>query len=145
MRSDKTPLETSTDDPTEALRTVQAAWNAAGRHWDAAMLTAIYTDDAFFYGGRPGHSVGAASILAYFVSYRGIIESATMDLVDQHVVALAPGCVMAQGYVDFGFVLAGRGATRSRLRTTLTLVATREGWRIRQHHFSPTPAEPPLA
>lgn len=128
----------------DVLRAIESAWNEGGKTWDAARLTSNYTADAFFFGGRTDHAMGADAILAYFVSYRGIIESCTMDLVDQHVVQIAPGCILAQGFVNFSFVLNGRGSTSSRLRTTLTFVETSTGWRIRQHHFSPIPQEPPL-
>src|SRR5262245_35298774 len=68
-----------------ALAQVQAAWNAAARNWDPPALTAVYTQDALFFGGRPGHCVGADAILDYFASYAGIIESASLELLEQHV------------------------------------------------------------
>ena len=36
-------------------------------------LAAIYTDNAVFYGGRPGHSVGKEQVRAYFASYAGVL------------------------------------------------------------------------
>jgi uncharacterized protein (TIGR02246 family) len=125
------------------LDDVQARWNRAGLRWDPAALAAIYTDDALFHGGRPDHCAGRAAIRRYFDSYRGVIESARLELVDQHVVALAPDTVLAQGWGDFAFVLAGQRETVSRLRTTMVLVK-RDGWLILAQHFSPPPATPPL-
>lgn len=128
----------------DALASVEAAWNAAGRSWNPAALAGVYAADAMLFGGRPGHSVGTAEIAHYFGSYVGVIFSGTMQLVEQQVLQLAAGVFVAQGYVDFSFVLAGDKPTRSRLRTTL-VVARQDGqWRIRQHHFSPTPDAPPL-
>ncbi|MFT3819298.1 MAG: SgcJ/EcaC family oxidoreductase [Rubrivivax sp.] len=126
------------------LRTVQDAWNAAARHWDAQALAAVYTADALFFGGRPGHAVGTEAIRAYFASYDGVIECAAMTLVEQAVIVLGPEGFLAQGHAEFDFVLTGRGASASRLRTTLLLAGTPQGWKIRQHHFSPVPAQPPL-
>jgi uncharacterized protein (TIGR02246 family) len=127
-----------------ALAAVQRAWNAGGNAWNADALAEVYTHDALFFGGRPGHFVGRAAVRDYFASYAGVIESGTMDLVEQELVELCPGCLLAQGYADFSFVLSGNQATHSRLRTTLVIVREGQGWRIRQHHFSPTPAVPPL-
>lgn len=133
-----------------ALQAIAAAWNAASQRWDAQALAAIYTEDALFFGGRPAHSVGRAEIHAYFASYQGIIESARLALMDQHLVALAPGVHLAQGIGDFSFVLSGGRATQSRVRTTLVIVQQHQdqdpqrAWQIRQHHFSPEPAVPPL-
>jgi uncharacterized protein (TIGR02246 family) len=127
-----------------ALAAVQAAWNAAGQRWDAIALAGIYTEDAVFFGGRPGHSVGLPAIREYFESYVGVIESAALDLIDQHIMKMAPGCYLAQGCGNFSFVLAGGQSTRSLLRTTLVIVAEGERWKIRLHHFSASPATPPL-
>lgn len=126
------------------MAAVVARWNAAAGPWNPDALAAVYTTDALFFGGRPGHCVGAGAIHAYFKSYEGVIRSGRMALVEQHLKPLAPGCVLAQGFVDFGFELSDGQSTRSRLRTTLILVAEDAAWRIAQHHFSPTPEAPPL-
>jgi uncharacterized protein (TIGR02246 family) len=126
------------------LAAVQRAWNAAGRPWNADRLAAVYTHDALFFGGRPGHFVGRAAVRDYFASYIGVIESGSLVLVEQQLVELSPGCLLAQGYADFSFVLSGNQATRSRVRTTLLIIRDGGDWRIRQHHFSPTPDAPPL-
>jgi uncharacterized protein (TIGR02246 family) len=127
-----------------ALAQVQSAWNVAARHWNADMLTAIYTNDALFFGGRPGHSVGTAAVHEYFASYEGFIDSATLDLVEQQVIGLADDCFLAQGYGEFSFVLSGGRTSRSRLRTTLVIAQQHGEWKIRQHHFSTTPESPPV-
>lgn len=131
-------------DQAQALGAVEAAWNAAALAWDAQALAAIYTDDALLFGGRPGHAVGRAAIRDYFASYDGTIVSGRMALVEQQLQALAPELLLAQGYVDFAFVLAGDRHTRSSLRSTLILQRLQGTWRIRQHHFSPVPEAPPL-
>jgi uncharacterized protein (TIGR02246 family) len=127
-----------------ALASVEAAWNEAGRSWNPDALAKLYTTDALLFGGRPGHAVGVSAIRDYFGSYAGVIHSGTMQLVDQQIVHLAPGVFVAQGFVDFSFVLADNPSTKSFLRTTLVVVLQGGQWKIRQHHFSPTPAAPPL-
>lgn len=127
-----------------ALAHVQRDWNAAGKHWHAGRLAEVYSQDALFFGGRPGHFVGRAAVQAYFASYVGVIESGAMVLAEQELAQLGPACLLAQGYADFSFVLQGGQNTQSRVRTTLVLVREGTVWRIRQHHFSPTPEAPPL-
>jgi hypothetical protein len=80
-----------------ALRTVERDWNAAAQHWDAASLVKLYTDDALFYGGRPGHAVGRAKVRGYFDSYVGTLAAARLALVDQELRKLAEGVYLAQG------------------------------------------------
>ncbi|GEM_PF-395204 len=126
------------------LRAVERDWNAAAQHWNTAALAALYTEDAVFYGGRPGHSVGQPQVRDYFDSYAGMFTTVRLALVDQELRALGDGVHLAQGYAAFDFVLAAGGTTRAVLRSTLVLVRRPEGWRIAQHHFSATPAEPPI-
>ncbi|MDR5752383.1 MULTISPECIES: SgcJ/EcaC family oxidoreductase [unclassified Caballeronia] len=123
---------------------VETDWNTAGRNWDPAALAALYTEDALFFGGRPAHSIGAKSIRKYFESYVGVIDSCSLELVDQIVIELTSDCVIAQGYGIFCFSLQGKHFTRSRLRTTLALAKEGAFWKIRQHHFSAIPEAPPL-
>jgi uncharacterized protein (TIGR02246 family) len=132
------------DDANTALAAVQAAWNAGAWPWNPDALTAVYTADALFFGGRPHHSVGSDAIREYLASYAGVIESATLELVEQHFVRVGPDCFLAQGYGEFSFVLSGNRTSRSRLRTTLVIVLQPNGWRIRQHHFSAPPDTPPI-
>ena len=128
-----------------ALHAVERDWNAAALHWDTASLAALYTDDAVFYGGRVGHSVGRDQIRAYFDSYATIFTSVRLALVDQQLRALGPGIWLAQGYASFEFDFAAGGGSQSVLRSTLVLTRRAEGWRIIQHHFSATPAVPPIS
>jgi uncharacterized protein (TIGR02246 family) len=127
-----------------ALRTVERDWNAAARHWDAEGLTALYTDDALFYGGRPGHAVGRAKIRGYFDSYIGTLAAARLALIDQELRKLSEGVYLAQGYAKFDFDLTAGGVSGTVLRSTLVLMHRPEGWRIAQHHFSVSPSEPPI-
>lgn len=134
----------ATDAAGPALAIVQAAWNAGARRWNPDALTAVYTEDALFFGGRPGLSAGTGAIREYFASYVDVIESATLELVEQRFIRLGPDCFLAQGYGDFSFVLAGNRTSRSRLRTTLVIARQDGEWRIRQHHFSTEPQSPPI-
>ena len=131
-------------DCAQALTSVQDAWNAAAKIWSPEKLAALYLDDALFYGGRAGHSVGSGAIRTYFDSYAGIIKSAHLTLVEQEILRLDDGSFVAQGYGDFAFELEGGASTRSVLRTTLIIVNHNGALRIRLHHFSVTPAVPPL-
>src|SRR5499427_4305016 len=63
-----------------ALRAVERDWNAAAQHWNSAGLVALYTEDAVFYGGRPGHAVGHAKVREYFDSYVGTLAAARLAL-----------------------------------------------------------------
>jgi ketosteroid isomerase-like protein len=44
---------------------VERDWNAAAQNWNSGGLVALYTEDAVFYGGRPGHAVGHAKVREY--------------------------------------------------------------------------------
>jgi len=127
-----------------ALRAVERDWNAAALHWDTAGLAALYTEDAVFYGGRVGHSVGREAIRKYFESYAAMFTSVRLALVEQELRALGPDCWLAQGYAAFEFDMKNGGSSQAKLRSTLVLVNKLEGWRILQHHFSATPAAPPI-
>ncbi len=131
-------------DAQAALDQAVAAWNRAGASWDAQALAAIYAEDALLFGGRPGHSVGRAAIQGYFASYDGVIFSGAMQMFGTELRMLAPGCVLAQGIVEFAFTLAGGERTRSTLRATLVLRREAGDWRIADHHFSTVPPAPPL-
>ncbi|MFT3721898.1 YybH family protein [Pseudorhodoferax sp.] len=128
----------------DALDQAVAGWNRAGSSWNADALAATYAEDGLLFGGRPGHFVGREAIRGYFASYDGVILAGTMQMSDTELRVLAPGCVLAQGMVEFTFTLAGNEQTRSTLRATLVLTQVADGWRIADHHFSTIPAAPPL-
>jgi uncharacterized protein (TIGR02246 family) len=134
----------TTPEMLRAIAAVQQDWNQAGSSWSPDALAAVYTNEAVFFGGRPGHSVGQDAIRSYFASYGGVIERGQMTWVDPQCLELDAESFLAQGYVDFAFTLAGGCETRSRLRATWVIVRTVSGLRIRLHHFSPTPDVPPL-
>lgn len=127
-----------------ALAQIQVAWNAAARSWDVGALADIYAPDALFFGGRPGHAVGRDQVRSYFASYADVIDSAVIELKGQQLLHLADGVFLAQGFGEFRFLLAGGKPSYSVLRTTLLLVRHEDRWQIRQHHFSESPAAPPL-
>jgi uncharacterized protein (TIGR02246 family) len=134
----------TTGDAATALAAVEAKWNEAAARWNAGKLTSVYARDALFFGGRPGHSVGASDIHKYFASYEGVIASATLALVEQQFIWLAQDCFLAQGYGEFTFTLGDGALSHSRLRTTLIVALQNGEWKIRQHHFSTTPESPPI-
>lgn len=128
----------------EALRAIEREWNAAALRWDPDRLTAIYTDDAVFFGGRPGISLGQTGIRVYFASYVGLLKSTRLELVDQHLRELAPDTFLAQGYGKFQFLLESGKESSTVMRTTLLIVKREGQWRILEHHFSTTPESPPI-
>ena len=130
--------------PHEALQDVEHRWNAAALDWNADALTALYTHDAVFFGGRQGHAVGLQAIHSYFSSYIGVLKSARLTLFDQCVVELGKHTFLAQGYANLKFVLGDGSETSSILRTTWVLVRRQGNWKLLQHHFSPTPEVPPI-
>jgi uncharacterized protein (TIGR02246 family) len=134
----------SASNPKTTLDEMQQAWNLAAKVWNPKALASLYADNALFYGGRSGHSVGAAAIQAYFASYDGIIQSAVLDLIEQELVQVSPESFVSQGFGAFSFVLAGGRQTQSVLRTTLVLSKLNGKWKIKLHHFSVTPEVPPL-
>jgi uncharacterized protein (TIGR02246 family) len=127
-----------------ALEHVVHAWNQAGRTWDCDALAAVYTEDALLFGGRPGHSVGREAIQHYFATYSGIIFTATMQMSGTELRVLGKDAVLVQGMVHFEFTLKDSEKTQSTLRATLVLRRETGCWLIADHHFSPTPATPPL-
>jgi len=144
QRNDSMTNHDMASDEEFALRAVERDWNAAARTWNTAGLAELYTEDAVFYGGRPGHSVGRAQVKAYFDSYAGMFSAVRLALVDQVLRTLGDGTCLAQGYAEFDFAFAAGGSGRAVLRSTLVLVRRPEGWRIMQHHFSATPEAPPI-
>lgn len=126
------------------LETVLQDWNHEAGNWGSQRLSRLYSSDALFFGGRTGQSVGEAEITAYFNSYHDIILSAHLKLVEQHVLTISDECILAQGFGEFEFVLAGNKQTASRLRTTLVICRIGNDWKIRTHHFSTIPEAPPL-
>ncbi len=134
----------SSDDSRAILAAAAEAWSAAGRTWDAAGIAANYTDDAVFFGGRPGLQQGSAGVRAYFESYAGTITRAKLTLRDQQVFRLAPDLILAQGFGEFALGFADGRSSDTVQRTTLVLVRRDGRWKILQHHFSAEPDSPPL-
>jgi uncharacterized protein (TIGR02246 family) len=134
----------SSDDSHATLTAAAEAWSAAGRTWDTAGIAANYTEDAVFFGGRPGLQQGVAGVRAYFESYAGTITRAKLTLRDQQVFRLAPDVILAQGFGHFALGFADGRSSDPVQRTTLVLVRRDGRWNILQHHFSAEPDSPPL-
>lgn len=130
--------------PEKILEYILLAWNREAANWGSQRLSSLYTRDALFFGGRPAQSVGTDEITVYFDSYRDVILSANLKLVEQHILTIDDDCIMAQGFGEFDFLLVGNKSTQSRLRTTLVICRDAGVWKIRAHHFSNIPEAPPL-
>jgi ketosteroid isomerase-like protein len=126
------------------LNETLTGWSKAAADWDARKLGTLYCEDACLFGGRPGHSNGRAEIIRYFAGYENIILSASIKPLDQEVFPLDQRLVIAQGYVEFEFVLGNGNTTKSLLRSTLILKKEKDQWKISHHHFSSIPTTPPL-
>jgi len=128
----------------EALRSMESAWNAAALHWDVDGLSALYSDDATMFAGRPGMATGTQGVRGYFASYVDMLSSTQLELVKQVITELGPDAFLAQGYGNFRFKLASGKPSGSTLRTTWLLVRRGGRWLIAHHHFSATPEVPPV-
>jgi hypothetical protein len=80
----------------------------------------------------------------YFGSYIDALAAARLELVDQHLVELAPEVFLAQGFGVFKFRRVDGRDTGTTMRTTLVIARRGGRWRIRQHHFSAIPDKPPI-
>ena len=145
-------LSSASDGPTisrasveSAFHELASAWNLAAATWNVEALVELYADNAVFFGGRPSISVGTQEIRQYFASYTGVLQSVAFRLVEQRVITIAPGTLLAQGFGRFHFVLAGGVPSDAVLRTTLSIVKHDTAWRIIQHHFSSIPEAPPIS
>ena len=127
-----------------ALQEVLASWNRAAAAWDVEGLASLYTEDALMFGGLPGLSVGAPGMRAYFGSYVGALAGAHLELVDQHLLELAPEVYLAQGFGVFKFRRVDGRNTGTTMRTTWVIATHAGSWKIRQHHFSTIPDKPPI-
>lgn len=126
------------------IAAVRNAWNAGAHDWNSDRLADVYSPDALFFGGRPGHAVGRVAIRNYFASYCRIIRSSSVRFEELELRRLAPQTLLAQGFAAFDFVLSNGHQTHSRLRASWLLVEREGGWCILQHHISSSPAQPPL-
>lgn len=128
----------------QAVEAVQTDWNTGAASWDPDGLSRIYTEDALFFGGRPAHAVGRVAIREYFASYVGVVASASMQILEPQVLTVDSRHFVVQGHVVFALRLTDGEDARSTLRATWVLTLREGHWKILQHHFSPTPSEPPL-
>jgi ketosteroid isomerase-like protein len=127
-----------------ALALIERRWNEAGQKWSLDAFASIYTEDALFFGGRPGLFAGIDQIKEYYRSYVGVVISAAIKYRDQNFIELAPGMLLAQGFADFDFTVASGDSGHTRLRSTNILVMRNGDWKVLQHHFSEPINEPPI-
>jgi uncharacterized protein (TIGR02246 family) len=144
MSTKETIVKEAPSTASEALHSMESAWNAAALYWDVDGLTALYSDDATMFAGRPGMATGKQGVRGYFASYIGMLSSTQLELVEQVITELSPDAFLAQGYGNFRFTLASGKPSACTLRTTWLLVRRNGRWLIAHHHFSATPEVPPV-
>ncbi|SMG49526.1 YybH family protein [Paraburkholderia susongensis] len=144
MSTTETTAKEAPGTASEVLRSMENAWNAAALHWDVNGLSALYSDDATMFAGRPGMAAGRQGVCGYFASYIGMLSSTQLELVEQVITELGPDAFLAQGYGNFRFTLVNGKPSACTLRTTWLLVRRSGRWLIAHHHFSATPEVPPV-
>ena len=134
------PQKRSTQNNSQMHRTIldqiQNRWNQAASTWDVKALAQIYTPDALFFGLLPKLYIGRVQIEEYFGSYQIVLESVTLDLVDQNTRPLGSGAFSAQG---FGRILnryRDGSVVPNTVRSSFVVVQTADRWEISLHHFS---------
>lgn len=128
----------------KALSQAVGRWNEAANPLSPESIAAVYTQDALFFGGRPDHYVGRASVREYFETYRDILASIKLAIRDVHFAEADHRFLLAQGVADFTFGLLDGRTTFASLRATLALRRPDADWMICLHHFSPPPEVSPV-
>ena len=128
----------------EILSLAVGRWSDAASPLSPDAIAALYTPDALFFGGRPDHYIGRASVREYFESYRDMLASIKLTIRDAHFAEASDRFLLAQGTADFTFGLVDGRITLASLRATLALRRSDAGWMICLHHFSPPPEVPPV-
>lgn len=128
----------------EILRSVVGRWSDAANPLSPEKIAAVYSPDALFFGGRPDHYIGRASVRDYFETYRDILASIALEIRDVHFAEVGDRLLLAQGTADFNFGLLDGRSTFASLRATLALRRSDADWMICLHHFSPPPEVPPV-
>ncbi|HVZ45820.1 MAG TPA: nuclear transport factor 2 family protein [Ramlibacter sp.] len=111
-------------------------WKLAFEARDVDRLAALYTQDAFLFGGKPALSAGRRAIRDYFDSLPAVVLRA--DFEQQCSGVLAASVISTAGFLSF----RREGGLPSRYRLTLALVRIAGEWKIASHHASPCPPEP---
>jgi uncharacterized protein (TIGR02246 family) len=128
----------------DAVREIERMWREGGAPYDPRALTALYAEDAAFFGGLPEHYVGRAKIERYFEHYRELVATSSLAFRDLVFRRLSDSVIAAQGFVDFTFGLPDGQTSRATLRATLVLSHGLDGWRILLQHFSSPPLKTPV-
>lgn len=118
------------------LDQIQSRWNQAAATWDVKALAQIYTPDALFFGLLPKLYIGRSEIEEYFESYQVILESVTLNLVDQNTRSLGPHAFSAQGYGRIVNRYRDGSIVPNTVRSSFVVVEKNGDWEISLHHFS---------
>ena len=127
-----------------AIREIERLWRHGGAPYDPHALTALYTENALFYGGLPAHYVGQGEIERYFEYYRELVGTSSLAFRDLAFRRLSDSMIAVQGFVDFTFGLPDGQTSHATLRATLVLSLGLDGWRILLQHFSNPPLKTPV-
>jgi uncharacterized protein (TIGR02246 family) len=144
QNSPETPPNSEQRAIEHVLRQIEACWNAAANTWDADALSDIYAADAVLFGGLPELSISHAGIKEYFNTYKDILRSVQLRMVDQVLRKASDNTYVAQGFVNFTFQLTNGTTTQTRMRTTWVMVKQDDQWKLLAHHFSNLPEKLPV-
>jgi len=120
--------------PATQTGSILRQWKTAFEERNVEALVALYSAEAFLFGGKPTLAAGVDGIRAYFEALPTV--PLLVNLEEQSVQLLAPTVISTGGFVAFRRV----NGPAARYRLTLTLVLSGTSWKIASHHASPLPA-----
>ncbi len=120
------------DEADAVVSAIMAKWAAGFARLDAAALSALYANNAFFFGSNPTLYRGRDGVAAYFNGLpRWRAPSVTFSEVS--CAEVVPGVINSAAVFSFDL-----GAEREPLSVKMSWVIVREDgeWKIANHHAS---------
>jgi ketosteroid isomerase-like protein len=122
-------------DAQEIVADIERRWAITVRDDPAAISTTLYDSRAIFFGSKDEMFVGHREIARYFADIQpGFVTEATFS--NRAVSRLSDDIIISGAYVTFR-LSRPEGPVDVPFRITFTIVKTKDGWRISQHHASP--------
>ncbi len=110
-----------------------ARWSAAFNRLDAGALSALYSEQALFYGSVPTLFRGREGVASYFNGLPRYV-SPTVDFSDVVVTRINAGLVNMAGKATF---LPEADRLPLPVKITWIIANEADGWHIISHHVSP--------